>query len=159
MRGAREALAPLFDQPERFSMAWVFIDMMKTDTLESAAEAADRVQDPRLTAFHDPVHHLGRAMARRLGWRFHVAWDTYFIYRPGARWTSDMPVPDFWYHQLQDREVWERTAEAELGTSDWTQALAEKSEADPAHFATGGDLRRALAGAVRAAHAGVPTPG
>lgn len=133
-------------------MAWTFIDMMKTDTLATATEAADRVSDPRLTAFHDPLHQLGRAMARRLGWQQHVAWDSYFIYRAGARWTGqEMPVPDFWYHQLQDREVWERTAEAELGSTEWTQALAEKSEADPAHFATGDALRIALADAVAAA--------
>jgi hypothetical protein len=62
-----------------------------------------------------------------------------------------MPVPDFWYHQLQDREVWERVADAEFGTSDWTHSLAEKSEADPAHFATGEDLRVRLETAVRRA--------
>ena len=127
-------------------MAWTFIDMMKTDNLESATQAAARVNDPRLTASHDPTHRLGRAMARRLGWKHHVAWDTYFIYGPTAHWIGDeMPVPDFWRHQLQDREVWERTAEAELGSTEWTKALAEKSEADPAHFATGDALRIALA--------------
>ena len=126
-------------------MAWTFIDMMKTDTLESATEAAARVKDARLAAFHDPGHRLGRAMARRLGWKHHVAWDAYFIYGPAVRWSGEeMPVPDFWRHQLQDREVWERTAEAELGSTEWTKALAEKSEADPAHFATGDALRIAL---------------
>jgi hypothetical protein len=132
-------------------MAWVFIDMMKTDTAAAAADAAARIRDPRLAAFHDAGHRLGRAMARRLGWQYHVAWDTYFIYRPGACWTGDdMPLPDYWYHQLKDREVWEQTAEAEVGSSDWTHALPTKSEADPAHFATGPQLRAALAGAVAA---------
>jgi hypothetical protein len=121
-------------------MAWVFIDMMKTDTLDAASQASTRVHDARLTVFHDPGHRLGRAMARRLGWQHHVAWDTYFIYGPDTHWATD-----FWRHQLQDREVWERTAEAELGTAEWTKALAEKSEADPAHFATGDALRIALA--------------
>lgn len=134
-------------------MAWTFIDMMKTDNLESATQAAARVNDPRLTAFHDPTHRLGRAMARRLGWNHHVAWDTYFIYSPAAHWTGDaMPVPGFWRHQLQDREVWERAAEAELGSTEWTTALAEKSEADPAHFATGDALRIALAEGIAAAN-------
>jgi hypothetical protein len=149
VRGAREALLPLFDTAHDFRLAWTFIDMMKTDTAASADEAAARVTDSRLTVFHDPSHRLGRAMARRLGWKHHVAWDTYFVYRPGVVWTGeDLPVPDFWYHQLKDREVWEQTAEAELGTSDWTQALPEKSEADPAHFATGQDLHTALLDAV-----------
>lgn len=153
MRGARGALEPLFesDDPD-FRMAWTFIDMMPTDSAESAAASAARVRDPRLAAFHDPGHLLGRAMARRLGWKGHVAWDTYFIYRPGTLWNSaDMPVPDQWFHQLKDREVWEQTAEAEVGTADWTQALAEKSEADPARFRTGDELRTALKAAVEAA--------
>lgn len=146
MRGAREALKPLFAQKIDFRMAWVFIDMMKSDTPEAAAASAARVFDSRLKVFRDPDHNLGRAMARRLGWKSHVAWDTYFIYRAGTHWTrQEMPVPDFWSHQLKDREVWERTAEAEVGSAEWTQALPEKSEADPAHFATGDALRVALA--------------
>jgi hypothetical protein len=128
--------------------------MMKTDDAGTAAQAADRLADPRLTAFHDARRLLGHAMARRLGWRHHVAWDTYFVYRPGIKWPEGaLPMPDFWYHQLRDREVWEQVAQLELGSADWTQALAETSEADPAHFATGADLRHALADALEHARA------
>jgi hypothetical protein len=138
-------------------MAWVFIDMMETDSVRSAAAAAARMDDPRMVAFHDPEHVLGRAMARRLGWKGHVAWDTYFIYNPGTRWTGpEMPGPDAWFHQLKDREMWEQAAEAEVGSADWTQALAEKSEADPARFRTGDDLRAALEGALRQAARNIP---
>jgi hypothetical protein len=133
--------------------------MMKTDTARAADEAAARMSDPRLAAFRDPGHRLGRAMARRLGWAHHVAWDTYFVYRAGTVWRGeDMPIPDFWYHQLKDREVWEQTAESEVGSSDWTQALPEKSEADPAHFATGTDLRAALFEALLAAERPLRSP-
>lgn len=152
MRGARGAIEPLFTLKTDFRMAWVFIDMLKTDTVEAATEAAARIDDPRLTAFHDPNHQLGRAMARCLGWKQHVAWDTYLIYPAGIHWTGkEMPVPEIWHHQLKDREVWEQIAEAELGSSDWTQALPKKSEADPAHFATGDALRIALAEGVSTA--------
>jgi hypothetical protein len=100
-------------------MAWTFIDMVPADSLTTAEESAARVDDFRLAAFHDPNHLLGRAMARRLGWKAHVAWDTFFIYRPGTLWTdTEMPAPDEWFHQLKDREVWEQTAEAEFGTAD-----------------------------------------
>lgn len=119
--------------------------MMDTDTRASALEAASKVADPRLTAFHDPSRLLGKSMARRLGWRHHVAWDTYFLYRPGVFWTDEMmPEPDLWYHQLKDREKWEQVAEAEVGCSEWTQALAQQSEADEERFATGARLRVAL---------------
>jgi hypothetical protein len=140
-------------------MAWVFIDMMKTDTPAAASEAAARAASPGLTAFHDPHHVLGRAMARRLGWQYHVAWDTYFVYRPGVRWTDrELPMPDVWAHQLQDREVWERTAESEFGTSEWTEALPGVSEADPAHFATGGNLLVVLTSAIADLSAPVSSP-
>jgi len=139
----------LFELKTDFRMAWIFIDMMKSDTLEAATESAARINDSRLSPFHDPKHQLGRAMARTLGWKQHVAWDTYFVYRAGTHWTGqEMPVPEFWRHQLKDREVWERIAAAEFGTTEWTQALAKKCEADPAHFATGDALRIALAEAV-----------
>ncbi len=142
----------MFTLKADFRMAWTFIDMIKTDTLEAASDAASRIGDPRLLVFHDPGHQFGRAMARCLGWRQHIAWDTYFVYPADVRWVGEeMPAPEYWFHQLRDREVWERTADAEFGTSEWTQALAEKSEADPAHFATGADLRTALSEAVTAA--------
>lgn len=155
MRGARGALEPLFplNVPD-FRMAWTFIDMVPADSLTTAEESAARVNDFRLAAFHDPKHLLGRAMARRLRWKAHVAWDTYFIYRPGTLWTdTEMPAPDEWFHQLKDREVWEQTAEAEFGAADWTHALAEKSEADPDRFRTGGDLLQALTTALKEASA------
>ena len=139
-------------------MAWTFIDMVPTDSLTTAEGAAARVNDFRQAAFHDPKHLLGQAMARRLGWKAHVAWDTYFVYRPGTLWTTtEMPAPDEWFHQLKDREVWEQIAEAELGTADWTDALAEKSEADPDRFRTGADLLDALTNALKDASAAWPT--
>jgi hypothetical protein len=155
VRGARGALEPLFsDGALDFRMAWIFIDMMATDSLHSAAEAAERVRDWRLTRFHDPAHVLGRAMARCLGWTSHVAWDTYFVYDPGILWIqADMPQPAAWFHQLRDREIWEHTAGAEVGTAVWTHALAKKSEADPERFRTGPDLRSALENAIREAMA------
>lgn len=150
MRAARGAIEPIFQLKELdFRLAWVFIDMMPADNAESATQSAARIADPRLAVFHDSKHVLGRAMARRLGWKSHVAWDTYFIYAPGTRWNGgEMPFPDTWFHQLKDREVWEQTAAVEIGIADWTHALAEKSEADPARFCTGDDLRLALRNAL-----------
>ena len=72
---------------------------------------------------------------------------------------SEIPAPDTWFHQLKDREMWEQTAEADVGTAKWTHALAEKSEADPAQFRTADDLRVALENALREAAAQpIPDP-
>lgn len=130
--------------------------MMRTDTADSAVASASRVDDDRLTAFHDPAHRLGNAMARTLGWKHHVAWDTYFVYPAGTTWVGgDVPSPVEWFHQLKDREMWAKTAEAEVGDAGWTEALAEKSEADPACFATGPDLERGIREALTRAAVGV----
>lgn len=138
-------------------MAWIFTDMVPADGLNSAAASAGRVTDSRLAPFHDPKHLAGRTIARCLGWKSHVAWDTYFVYRPGTLWNgTEMPYPDAWFHQLKDREVWEQTAEADVGSAEWTHALAAKSEADPAHFRTGDDLRVALGNALKEAEAVTP---
>lgn len=149
VRGRREALEPLLSQPGDYRMAWIFIDMMETDSLESAAGVASAVADPRLTVFHDPHKRAGLAVAHCLGWTKHVAWDTYLIYRGDARWTTEgMPSPDVWYHQLKDRDAWKQTAQCEVGTDIWTECLADKSEADPNRFATGNELRNMIEAAV-----------
>lgn len=119
---------------------------MPSDDLDAAAAASARVRDPRLVTYHDPAQLLGRALARTLSWRHHLAWDTYFMYRAGTRWfDADPPPPDVWFHQLRDRELWARTAELEVGDASWTEHLAETCEADPAQFRTGDELRIALA--------------
>lgn len=152
MRGARGALERLFtDLPDvQFRMAWAGIDMMPTDDEAAVAEIGARLAEPRLTMFHDPQRRLGRAMARCLGWKHHLAWDTYLLYAAGQSWDgADPPTPDEWFHQLKDREIWQETAEAEFGSKDWTQCLAETCEADEAKFRTGEDLCRAMTAAVR----------
>lgn len=155
VRGRRDGLEPLLAEPGDLRMAWVFIDMMDTDSRASAQHVSAGATDTRLSAFHDPAQLLGHAMARCLGWTGHVAWDTYFVYAPDAQWLDDeLPVPRFWYHQLKDRAEWIQSAEAEVGSAGWTTCLADRSEADPTHFATGDALRLALAGAVTAARSG-----
>lgn len=146
VRGRRDGLEPLLAQPTDFRMAWAFIDMLPADTLASATDVAQSHQNARLRAFHDPLRHLGTAMARCLGWTRHVAWDVYFIYEPGVRWTADdLPLPTFWFHQLKDRETWKQTATTEVGSAESTECLSDRSEANLGNFATGEALRVAIA--------------
>ncbi|MCK6544588.1 hypothetical protein L6R52_01835 [Myxococcota bacterium] len=127
--------------------------MMQGDGRAAAEEAAKHFLDRRARVFHDPERLLGRAAARGLGWSQHVAWDVHFVYPRGVRWPATdvierLPPPPVWFHQLKDREAWERLADAELGTSDWVQCLDPKSEADPARFRTGPALAEALSHAL-----------
>ncbi len=158
MSGAREALEPLFDEPGLdFRMARVFIDMLPDDNLEVARAEAARVSDDRMTAFHDPDKRLGRAMARRLGWQRHVAWDIFVVYRAAESWTAtQLPATESWFHQLNDGEPREQTGGGEIATAEEPEAPAERHDADPSRFRTGEDLRDALVEALRAA---APTRG
>jgi hypothetical protein len=136
----------------------VFIDMMDSDDLAAARNAAAALEDGRAAFFHDPEHHAGLALARCFRWRHHVAWDAYLCYSAGARWDGDTPPePAEWFHELQDREVWEEQAAAAGAPTAWTEKLAETSEADPARFRTGDDLVVALRGAME--HIVVAAPG
>ena len=161
IRGRREAVEPLLATPGDVRMAWVFIDMLSSDSAQTARAVAASVRAARLTVFHDPARVAGAGVGRTLGWRQGTAWDVYLVYRPGRQWSSgEMPPPDFWYHQLRDRAIWEQTAECEVGDSAWTQCLDDTSEADPVHFATGRALETAIADAVMAcAHAAAGQPG
>ncbi len=133
-------------------MARVFIDMLPDDNLEVARAEAERVPDERMTAFHDPEKQLGRAMARRLGWERHVAWDIFLVYGPGEAWTAtQLPAPASWFHQLNDGEPRERADAGESADAEEPEPPAEEHDADPARFRTGEDLRSALIEAIRTA--------
>lgn len=132
-----------------FDVAVVFIDMMDSDDARSAREAAARLAHPRMRFFHDPQRRVGLLLARSLGWTHHVAWDTYCFYAVGlvgeGQWEGPTPPPPSeWFHALQDREVWAEQAAAAGEPSEWTEQLAERSEADPARFRAGEALDTAL---------------
>ena len=133
-------------------MARVLIDMLPGDDEASARAEAERIHDPRVTAFHDPEQRLGRAMASLLGWERPVAWDIFLVYGATASWTAEgAPAPDEWFHQLNDGKPPEDATEGDKPA----EATGEVSEPDPARFRAGDDLRSAL---VAALHAATSTP-
>lgn len=133
-------------------MARVLIDMLPDDDEASAREEAARIQDPRVTAFHDPGQRLGRAMAKRLGWERAVAWDVFLIYDTTASWTAEgAPAPSVWFHQLNDGKPSGDATEGATDGAGSTEAPEQASEPDPARFRTGEDLRSALVAALHAA--------
>ena len=159
MRGARGALEPLFhDGALDFRMAWIFIDTTATDDLHSAVEACQTRQRLAPDSIPRLGHVLRRSMARCLGWKSHVAWDTYFIYHPGVLWTEgDMPatpVHEFSSAKESRNVGTDRRRRVAKGTAEWTHALAEKSGSRSCSDSrTGTDLRSALEGAIREAAA------
>ena len=74
--------------------------MMEGDNGEAARSEAEAFPDQRVVHAWDPDRRLGDLYARILKLRA-AAWDVYFLYAPGVRWTGDEPPqPTFWMYQL-----------------------------------------------------------
>ncbi len=102
------------------SVSVVWIEMLPTDSLEAAKQAASRMNDPRVRHFFDPRSRqlAGTALARgiiREG--LGSAWDVYLFYDKQAEWTEEPPLPVEYYHQLSggQRADPERFAGGALG--------------------------------------------
>lgn len=80
-------------------MAVVWIDILPSDDENAARRAQLLLDDPRVTHFHDPDQHAGRAWAGVLGLP-DVAWDVYLLFDDRAAWGDPAPVPREWFHQL-----------------------------------------------------------
>jgi hypothetical protein len=87
------------DSGESLALAVVWIEVLPSDDAEAAALARGLFHDARVTQFHDPEQHAGRAVAEALGVE-DIAWDVYLLYGPGAKWDEPAPAPRAWFHQL-----------------------------------------------------------
>ncbi|HKO15276.1 MAG TPA: hypothetical protein VJU87_03500 [Gemmatimonadaceae bacterium] len=72
----------------------------KGATERDVAVATRLVPDPRATHFWDGSGVTMREYQKLL--RIPAeAWDVYFLYPPGARWTDSLPpAPVYWMHQM-----------------------------------------------------------
>ncbi len=80
----------------------VWLPMLAGDTPATTEQAAARFAHPRLHSFADPQRLVGRYLAGRLGGGDWIAWDCYLLYPPGVVWEHDLPLPDQWFHQLDN---------------------------------------------------------
>lgn len=94
----------------RLRVYYVWQPILPSDTRAAARARARAIRDPRVRSFWDTVHQLGDAFGRLLelpdgrpaafdGHR--IAWDMYLLYPPGVRWTTQLPKPSYWQHQLR----------------------------------------------------------
>jgi hypothetical protein len=96
--GLREIAANLPDRRLRFYIIW--IPIYQTDTWETVLTECNRFQDPRLTYFWDP-NRISAITWQQVLNIDQIAWDLYFIYRPGRQWAYEPGPPDFWMRQLK----------------------------------------------------------
>ena len=67
---------------------------------KAASELSRSFPDKRVSYYMDPESLTGNSWERVLKTEREMAWDVYFLYKPGARWEQEPPQPDFWMHQL-----------------------------------------------------------
>jgi hypothetical protein len=78
--------------------------MLEADDINAARSQEKALQDERVAQYWDSKRALGRLISRSLNLSIPVAWDIYLLYSSGTIWKSEeMPVPDFWAHQLDER--------------------------------------------------------
>lgn len=78
--------------------------MLPADDLGAALAQEVTLHDERVSQYWDGKRVLGRIVSRILKLSAPIAWDVYLLYSPGATWKDgNLPVPDFWMHQLGER--------------------------------------------------------
>ena len=118
MQGARAVQTSIINKfpAADICISIVWIKKLSGDSEQTAQTAAAMFKDHRVAHFYDSNKRSGKAIASRLGWTGHVAWDIYLFYEAGVEWANTAPQPAYWMHQLKD------------------------SWADKTHFHTGDDL-------------------
>ena len=67
---------------------------------ENVPTGVELVPDKRALHYWNPSESVGKAYGQILQTPG-PAWDVYFLFRRGVRWTGKTPpTPDFWMHQL-----------------------------------------------------------
>jgi hypothetical protein len=73
--------------------------MLRKETRPDAEEATSLLPDPRVTHFWSPGHEVAELLRPAAGLpEGELAWDTFQLYDPGARWGESPPTPDFVMH-------------------------------------------------------------
>jgi copper chaperone CopZ len=80
----------------------VWTNMLKSDDQESAYYAASMFQDPSIGQFFDAENKFGDVIARRLNPKGERAWDIYIFYDKDVQWSSSVPRPFDYAHQLSE---------------------------------------------------------
>jgi mercuric ion transport protein len=82
------------------SVIIVWTNMLKSDDKENAYYAASMFKDPSIVQFFDAENKFGDMVAQRLNPKGKKAWDIYMFYDKGVEWSSSIPRPFDYAHQL-----------------------------------------------------------
>lgn len=72
--------------------------MLGGETEADAREAAVLMPDPRATHWWTGAHTVAEALRASAGLKEELAWDTFLVFAPGARWEDAPPSPAYVMH-------------------------------------------------------------
>jgi mercuric ion transport protein len=81
-------------------MIIVWTNMLKSDDQENAFKAASMFKDPSIVQYFDAENKFGDIVARRLNPKGEKAWDIYMFFEGSDQWTTTIPRPFDYAHQL-----------------------------------------------------------
>lgn len=77
--------------------------ILRSDNHESALKAPKLIPDARVTHYWIDGHDAGEMFQRPIHLKREPAWDVYLVYPPGVVWGDEVPVPEYFQHQLAGR--------------------------------------------------------
>lgn len=72
--------------------------MLGGETEDDAREATALIPDPRAAHYWTGEHTLAELLEGPAGLKEELAWDTFLVFAPGARWGGVPPVPGYVMH-------------------------------------------------------------
>ncbi len=78
--------------------------MLGGEKAEDAREATALIPDPRATHYWTGAHTLAELLRGAAGLKEELAWDTFLLFPPGARW-GDLPPPSAYVMHVNKRSL------------------------------------------------------
>lgn len=101
--------------------------MLRSDDREAALSGSAEFNDHRVSYYWDPDRAAGKSFKMTLGlWQ--TAWDVYLLFKPGALWEDEAPLPDYWMHQLSMANAKAPTLDVDSLTSATVSLLRHQRE-------------------------------
>ena len=77
--------------------------ILRNDSHKSALQAPKLIPDARVTHYWVDGRDVGGLFQKPIQLKREPAWDVYLVYASGVVWGDEVPVPDYFQHQLGGR--------------------------------------------------------
>lgn len=79
----------------------MYLPILQGDREGSVPAAMKRLPDSRVIYFWDGKGELSQGYSRSLKFTAgQPAWDMYLLFNRETEWKNELPLPDYWMHQL-----------------------------------------------------------